>query len=31
MCKKIIHPTHPDSMSAADNQTLRDRHLIGGL
>ena len=31
MYKKIIYPTHPDSMAAVDNQTLRDRYLIGGL
>jgi 4-deoxy-L-threo-5-hexosulose-uronate ketol-isomerase len=31
MYKKIIYPTHPDNMSAVDNQTLRDRYLIGGL
>jgi hypothetical protein len=31
MYKKIICPTHPDSLPAVDNQTLRDRYLIGGL
>jgi len=31
MYKKIIYPTHPDSMATVDNQTLRDRYLITGL
>ncbi len=31
MYKKVIYPTHPDSMAAVDNQTLRDRYLIGSL
>ena len=31
MYKKIIYPTHPDSIAGADNQTLRDRYLITGL
>ncbi|HEY0281539.1 MAG TPA: 5-dehydro-4-deoxy-D-glucuronate isomerase [Rhizomicrobium sp.] len=31
MYKKIYQATHPDSMASADNQTLRERYLIGGL
>jgi 4-deoxy-L-threo-5-hexosulose-uronate ketol-isomerase len=31
MYKKTLHATHPDSMAGADNQTLRDRYLMGGL
>ena len=31
MYKKIIHATHPDSMAGVDNQTLRERYLIGSL
>jgi 4-deoxy-L-threo-5-hexosulose-uronate ketol-isomerase len=31
MFKRIIYATHPDSMAGADNQTLRERYLIGGL
>lgn len=28
MYNRIIHAAHPDGMRGADNQTLRDRHLI---
>jgi 4-deoxy-L-threo-5-hexosulose-uronate ketol-isomerase len=31
MYKKTIHATHPDSMHGVDNQSLRDRYLIGDL
>ena len=31
MYKRIIHATHPDSMECVDNDTLRERYLIGGL
>jgi 4-deoxy-L-threo-5-hexosulose-uronate ketol-isomerase len=31
MFKKVLHATHPDSMAGVDNQTLRDRYLLGGL
>ncbi|HET9161016.1 MAG TPA: 5-dehydro-4-deoxy-D-glucuronate isomerase [Caulobacteraceae bacterium] len=31
MYNKVYHATHPDSMECADNDTLRDRYLIGGL
>ncbi len=31
MYKKTYYATHPDSMAGTDNQTLRDRYLIGGL
>jgi 4-deoxy-L-threo-5-hexosulose-uronate ketol-isomerase len=31
MFKKTVYATDPDSMAGADNQTLRDRYLLGGL
>jgi 4-deoxy-L-threo-5-hexosulose-uronate ketol-isomerase len=31
MFKKTYHATHPDSIQGADNETLRDRYLIGDL
>ncbi|MDE2181986.1 MAG: 5-dehydro-4-deoxy-D-glucuronate isomerase [Alphaproteobacteria bacterium] len=31
MFKKVYHATHPDSLAGIDNETLRDRYLIGGL
>jgi len=31
MYKKTYHATHPDSIQGADNDTLRDRYLIGDL
>ena len=31
MFKKIYHATHPDMMEGVDNETLRQRYLIGGL
>jgi 4-deoxy-L-threo-5-hexosulose-uronate ketol-isomerase len=31
MYNRIIHAAHPDSMRGADNQVLRERHLIGDL
>lgn len=31
MFDKVYHATHPDMMAGVDNQTLRDRYLVGGL
>lgn len=31
MYNRIIHAAHPDGMRGADNQTLRERYLIGDL
>jgi len=31
MYNRIIHAAHPDSMGGADNQVLRERHLVGDL
>lgn len=31
MYAKTYHATHPDMMSGADNEHLRDRHLVSGL
>jgi 4-deoxy-L-threo-5-hexosulose-uronate ketol-isomerase len=31
MFSKTYHATHPDMMSGASNDQLRDRYLIGGL
>ena len=31
MYNKTYHATHPDSVHGADNQTLRDRYVIGEL
>ncbi|HEY8572687.1 5-dehydro-4-deoxy-D-glucuronate isomerase [Phenylobacterium sp.] len=31
MFKKIYHATHPDMMEGVDNETLRQRYLIGDL
>jgi 4-deoxy-L-threo-5-hexosulose-uronate ketol-isomerase len=31
MYNRIIHAAHPDSMRGADNDALRERHLIGDL
>jgi 4-deoxy-L-threo-5-hexosulose-uronate ketol-isomerase len=31
MFDKVYHATHPDMMTGVDNDTLRDRYLVGGL
>ncbi|WP_374468752.1 5-dehydro-4-deoxy-D-glucuronate isomerase [Phenylobacterium sp.] len=31
MFDKVYHATHPDMMAGVDNETLRDRYLVGGL
>ena len=31
MFEKTYHATHPDMMECVDNESLRDRHLVGGM
>ena len=31
MFEKTYHATHPDMMECVDNESLRDRYLVGGM